>query len=87
MLFGDDNESDEESGMDLAAHLLKGNSSNMEEERKTFVNKHDMTNFRAHPVVSFDRLDDDDAQGEHYRTVDELARPRGALFDAVEEVK
>ena len=60
MLFGDDGESDEESGMDLAAQLLKSDSMGWE-ETKSPRNRHDMTHFRAHAAVSFDRLDGDGA--------------------------
>ena len=60
MLFGEDGESDEGSGMDLAAQLLYSNSIGME-ETKSSRSRHDLTHIRAQPVVSFDRLDDDDA--------------------------
>ena len=60
MLFGDDGESDEESGMDLAAQLLKSDNMNLE-ETKSPRHRHDLTHIRAHPVVSFDRLDGDGA--------------------------
>ena len=60
MLFGEDGESDEGSGMDLAAQLLNSNSWNME-ETKSARGRHDLTHIRAHPAVSCDRLDDDDA--------------------------
>ena len=60
MLFGDDGESDEESGMDLAAQLLKSDSMNLE-ETKSPRNRHDMTHIRAHAAISFDRLDGDGA--------------------------